>query len=550
MGVGLWIAALAVAHLLSGCGVSRKPAFEELVMVSRPGPWPAVSELIGYQGKLWFANSVKFINHNSADIYSYDPQNRRTRFERHMFSQDAGAPTIHNGYLYWPFEDPRFSTRRGEFFFTDGETWRWGEVGVGQAFHLHALVADSPHLYAALSAWRARIAVSSDGGNQWQLIYEHPTPSGQVSRFTALSIFDGHLYAGLTQAADDSTKLYRLYEDTMLPVSDWPDGNRTDTLFVHRDWLYAVNAHEGVWSVWRTNGERSEPVDALSGKAVRDFATLRGDLFVLTGANGEGALWRLASNGDLKHLQRFDDAEPIAMEAYAGVLYVGTNEPGGNGALWATHNTPLRVADRRAPTCQTFLDANADDRAPSSEALSRLDSALLGSDSFADYRNALDGVLRELLKTPSDELGEALGQRLQRAYGASSMSAFGGAYEVTLERANRWYLLWALAKNGRGRVPPAYFAPAWASPPNRAQKYLEPLPAAVWAATVLKQNDRATIAALIERLAMAQDPNWLTGDIVGALAVLTDERFGYDTSAWKRWWETVRDDWEPPMPNQ
>jgi len=30
--------------------------------------WPHVSSLIGYGGRLWFVNSRKYVNHNSADI--------------------------------------------------------------------------------------------------------------------------------------------------------------------------------------------------------------------------------------------------------------------------------------------------------------------------------------------------------------------------------------------------------------------------------------------------------------------------------------------------
>ena len=40
------------------------------------------SRLIGFDGRLWLANSVKGANHNSADIYSYDPLNGGLRYER------------------------------------------------------------------------------------------------------------------------------------------------------------------------------------------------------------------------------------------------------------------------------------------------------------------------------------------------------------------------------------------------------------------------------------------------------------------------------------
>jgi len=51
----------------------------------------------------------------------------------------------------------------------------------------------------------------------------------------------------------------------------------------------------------------------------------------------------------------------------------------------------------------------------------------------------------------------------------------------------------------------------------------------------LGQADEETVGALVGRLG-ADHPQWLDGDLVGALTVLTGERFGYDLAAWRRWW--------------
>ena len=60
-------------------------------------------------------------------------------------------------------------------------------------------------------------------------------------------------------------------------------------------------------------------------------------------------------------------------------------------------------------------------------------------------------------------------------------------------------------------------------------------PAAAWAAAQLGQADDETLAALVGQLGR-DHPRWLDGDLVGALTVLTGERFGYDLPAWQRWW--------------
>jgi formylglycine-generating enzyme required for sulfatase activity len=100
-------------------------ADEQLIPLARVGPWPGISALIGYGDRLWFVNSVKFRDHNSADVYSYHPKTGAVRYERHLFSQDAGEPAVVGGLLYWPFEDARFSTRRGEYMVTNGHDWQW-----------------------------------------------------------------------------------------------------------------------------------------------------------------------------------------------------------------------------------------------------------------------------------------------------------------------------------------------------------------------------------------------------------------------------------------
>jgi len=48
--------------------------------------------------------------------------------------------------------------------------------------------------------------------------------------------------------------------------------------------------------------------------------------------------------------------------------------------------------------------------------------------------------------------------------------------------------------------------------------------------------DNESLAALVGRLNRPGDPDWLAGDIVGALTALTGQRFGHDYGAWRSWW--------------
>jgi len=111
---------------------------------------------------------------------------------------------------------------------------------------------------------------------------------------------------------------------------------------------------------------------------------------------------------------------------------------------------------------------------------------------------------------------------------------------VTPTKMARWGLLWAMARSGGGRVPPALIAAPWDALPNGSEKYFETPPAAITAAGLLGQADAETLAALVDRLGREDDPDWLDGDLAGALTALTGERFGHDPARWRQWWADRR----------
>ena len=271
MGTGRtqWAVCL-LAALLSSLPLAASAV--ELTLLAQPGPWSGVSRLIGYRGRVWFANSVKHVNHNSADLYSYDPRTGATRYETRLFSQDAGVPLIADGLLYWPFEDSRASAGRGEYMVTDGERWRWHALPSLLAFHLHAMASLDSRLYAATSAWQAGLQVSSDGGHTWRAVHRHPTPSGRVTRFVSLAVLDRSLYVGMSSRVDEGPRLLRLADGVLTPVEGWPSARITTDLEVYRGWLYATSRDDATTRVWRTDGTRVEEVSALAGRSVRALA--------------------------------------------------------------------------------------------------------------------------------------------------------------------------------------------------------------------------------------------------------------------------------------
>ena len=92
-------AAIAAVFLCVASQNRDAAAADKLVVLKDGLHWPHVSSLIGYGGRLWFVNSRKYVNHNSTDVWSYDPATGGARYERHLLSQDAGDPVIHDGLL-------------------------------------------------------------------------------------------------------------------------------------------------------------------------------------------------------------------------------------------------------------------------------------------------------------------------------------------------------------------------------------------------------------------------------------------------------------------
>ncbi len=476
-------ALLLLASLIVAAGPGT--AAEPLAPLARVGPWPAVSQLVGYRGRVWFANSVKFVNHNSADLYSYDPKTGETRYERHLFSQDAGRPAVAGGRLYWPFEDGRFSSGHGEFMVTDGETWDWRVLPEGRVFHVHTMLARDGALYAAASAWRATVQRSDDLGVTWRVLYDHPTARGRVSRITSLGVLGDDLYAGLTAWSEDGIKLLRFEGETFVPVAGWPAGRGTDALTAYRGWLYAVN-HGGGTAVWRTDGRRTERVSGLDGRNVRAFAAGPDALWAVSGGGGGGGLWRSGDGVEWSLAQRFETAEPIDVLVHGGAVYVGTIGPADHGALWGPPAGQDAATPPAAPVGRLAPTPGGLDEPELAAAKAALDAALADPQTYGHH--FVESLVR-LARSGSARAGEILSARLDAPVPEREVELFGGLARVSAAKIARWYLLWAIAQSGHGRVPPALIDEPWGAPPNDAEKYLEAAPGAAWAAARLGQRD-------------------------------------------------------------
>ncbi len=536
---------LLAAMILSLAAAAPAPAQEILPELARIGPWPAASRLIGYGGRLWLANSVKGVNHNSADIYSYDPRTGALRYERRLFSQDAGHPLVFGGLLYWPFEDSRFSLGWGHFMVTDGRRWRLGTIPSARAFHVHAMTVHDGAVLAATSAWRAGLQSSSDGGLTWRRRYDHPTPDGQVSRITELAT----LPAGVVGALRDPAGRRLVWFDGA-QVSDlqgWPRDRSVRGLAVRDGWLYGLVEEADGTRLWRSDGSASEAVAAQRpGWRPRGLAADGRGLWTVEAVAGGGLLWFSSDGRDWRALHRLEGGIPHEVALYGGLPYVAGAGDDGRGILWGPAR-PAPVEPLPGPGAATApLDRMSGGPTGDEDWLAigaELDRALADPAGYLDgNRGPRDLVYGAAQLRPPEGFFAA---RLSQPVPDLELSLIGGAARASAAQIARHLLLWGMAVAGRGQVPVELLTAPWSAPPNRAEKYFETAQAAIWAVAEIGQADRATIAALIDRLDRVGDPPWLTGDLVGALTALTAQPFGYDSARWRVWWAETGRDWAP-----
>ena len=499
----------------------------ELAVVARVGPWPIASKLIGYRGRVWFVNSVLGRNHNSADVYSYDPSARTTRYERHLFSQDSGDPIVRFGLLYWPSEDSRWSVGRGDFLVTNGNDWAAGTIPTAQIFHIHAMTGLGDRLVAATSAWRGGIQISDDRGATWREIYDHPTPARQVSRIVTLASTTERSYGYLLHR--DNHRLLSITGDTVAAVPGWPQDRPILGMAGLERWLYAlVSAGTGI-AIWRTDGVVSQQVAGtrLAWDA-QDLVVDDGKLWMLTededGAGG--AVWASDDGRGWQRVAWLRGGSPYDLEVVDGTPYVGGSD-GKSGLIWAPSVSALESQPATTPIPELLPPLPGP-----GQSATRFADRLLRIESQQD-RGALSKLAYDLARTrPTAETYRNL---LALDLPTRQISLIGGNVNVPAATLGRWLILWSMSLAGTGAVTPGWINAPWSAPANRSEKYFEAAPGAMRAAAAIGQSDRATLSALVGVLENDQAPLWLMGDAVGAITALSNQRFGYDAAAWRDW---------------
>ncbi|MEP2102013.1 MAG: sialidase family protein [Parasphingorhabdus sp.] len=497
----------------------------QLDVIAQVGPWPVASRLIGYRGKLWFANSVKGRNHNSADIWSFDPDTRETRYERHLYSQDAGHPLVYRGLLYWPFEDALQSAGEGVVEVTDGVTWQPLTIPNSPIYHTSQLLEWKDGLLAITGTRNAGMQLSRDAGRSWEEFYIHPTPSTHVSRVKEMLVFDGETYASLKD-----TKVKRLVRWTgsgFQTVSSWPLNRYFNGLTVHREGLFGIVGRGREREIWRFDGRRSIRV-GFKGPFV-DLASDGDQLWIVS---NDGRLWSSQNGNSWTRHGDLESGRPVSIQAIAGGIYIAGAGNDGRGIVWGSRDNIIPLHDQppelisQLPTKKIALDW---------EAVGQKIDALLSDPST--YSGTGTGEVRKLIVHASVS-GAPFGffaERLKAEIPPVEISAFGGNMQLKATDIARATLLSGMERAGHANVPTAYLTDPWSSKPNSYEKYFEIELSALRAVAASGQDDRETIEALLARLDFANDPPWLRSQVIGTLTAVSGKHFGYDVAAWRKW---------------
>lgn len=514
----------------------RADTANPLVRLARPGVWPAISNLIIYDGRVWFTNSQPYVDNNASDIYSYDPVSSVQRFERGLFSQAVGIPAVIDGRLFLPFEDPRLNMSIGEYAVTDGREWRWRRLPVGTAFHTHAFGRCGDELLAVTGAWEGQLHISPDNGGTWHLASTYPAKEAKFSRLIAITSFEGRCFVGASARGRRDGKLLEWADDELAPVSGWPVGDRTDHLMIWNDRLLALSHTGSGARLLEFDGDAVTSVTMPGSGRLRDLAVDGDTLWAVVSDGSSGRLWRTIDGATWEDVQHFGET-PIAVTASAGQVFVGTFSPDG-GSLWGpSHPVDMQeIAPGKLFGERAVLHVPRQLWATLDDVISAYIEQRVGAHAGIE---AVNDTLRQLTTFEDPSIGRYLSERL------AALDIDGRLRFFSRERTKRahglaWYLIGAMAVNGDGRIPPALLGVPLSTGRNDRKKNIDTPIAAIAAVGWIEQDDWETIDALMGRLPQAIDRPWMTSDIIAALHALTGQAFGHDIERWLSWWKQQR----------
>ena len=517
------------------------PGDKVLSRLAAPGPWPAISGLIAFDGAIWFANGNPDKPFNAADIYRYDPATGLTRYEHGLFTQGVGAPTVHGGRLYWPYADPRSNAAVGEFALTDGENWQWHIMSEATSLHSPAMAGCGEVVMAVSHGWEAALQASPDGLGKWREVYRLPDNKNGENRIAALIPFGASCVFSVVGSQPGTERIYQWTAEGPKALEGWPEGAGAVELAVFQGDLIGFDNSEAEPILWRHDGKRARRLPVPPQGEIKGITGASSRLVAITTDSQGGALWSWEDNRGWTRLQGFVGETPADLLAIGDDIYVGTRSANGRGVLWG----PKQPAQIRPGPAARALENPP--HTPITEqaletSLRTLEPTLSMKSDYMTFRSGLFSIAMPVALTHDHMVGHFLSKRARRPLPAGEMETFT-KHVYSNEQLSRWLLLYMAAINGFGYLPVEWLALPWTAQPRDSEKYFETLVLAIWAVARFGQKDLPTIEALITLLDRAGDPPWIHGDAVASLTALTGQHFGHDTAAWRSWWQKARTTW-------
>ena len=168
-------------------------------------------------------------------------------------------------------------------------------------------------------------------------------------------------------------------------------------------------------------------------------------------------------------------------------------------------------------------------------------SAFASEDNYAGHATPLARrAYTQALSSPPEQYFKKL---LEHPKPTRQIDAFGGQFTVNTADLANWKMIWGMGLASEKTIASNTLTPPWTQQPNGPEKWFDPLLITMWAIQWTRQNDRATMDALIKRLSYADDPLFITSLVIGTLSAISGERHAYDRKAWQIWWQNNRDAW-------
>lgn len=535
---GLLHAIVFLVGLILGPAPARADTLEALAHI---GPWPVASQLIGYQNRLWFATSVKGVNHNSADLWSLDTGTGETRYERFLFSQDAGIPTVYQGLLYWPYEDMRDGSGWGVASVTDGTRWSRFHVPTLRAFHLHSLRQWKGMLVGTTAAYTAGLHVSADNGSTWRMLIEFKPRTGRFVRLTEIGTENDNLYAIASESTGVSLMHYA--DGKMHDVAGWPKGQDVFALTSHKNALYSIIGRQGS-TVWRIqNGKPAALAQGESGWWLRALTSDSKRLWAVQAKKGGGVVWSSADGDHWQKEHDFTGGRAWSIARVGGKTFVSGAGADGKAIIWGQRGPggADTVATPKTALPWTPLTQGIAAVVDWNKARENMITSIAAEDNYAGHATPLAGLVHvQALSSPPDRYFRQL---LDFPKPDRQVDAFGGQFTISTAELANWKMLWGMGLARERQVAPEVILHPWKRKSNGPEKWFDQLLIGLWAIQWSGQSDKATVDALINRLSYEQDPAFVTSQVVGTLNAITGERHAYDRLAWQVWWNNNRSTW-------